>query len=113
MVGISGAGKEQLGIKAGVDEHILFKKVSNMKTNPRLKAIIIEVVDNQLRANDPPETRSTLGRLIAEGHSENDAKELIACVVTSEIFGVMKNKEEFNHQRYVDALNKLPQLPWD
>jgi len=84
-----------------------------MKTNPRLKAIIIEVVDNQLRANDPPETRSTLDRLIAEGQLENDAKELIACVVTSEIFGVMKNKEEFNHQRYVDALNKLPQLPWD
>lgn len=113
MVGISGAGKGRLGIKPGVDERILFRKVSNMKTNPRLKAIIIEVVDNQLRANDPPETRSTLDRLIAEGHPENDAKELIACVVTSEIFDVMKNKEEFNHQRYVDALNKLPQLPWD
>ena len=38
-----------------------------MKTNPRLKALIIEVVDNQLRANDPPETRSTLERLIEEG----------------------------------------------
>lgn len=84
-----------------------------METNPRLKAIILGVVDNQLRANDPPETRSTLERLTAEGHSEKDAKELIACVVTSEIFGVMKNKEEFNHQRYIDALNKLPQLPWD
>ena len=84
-----------------------------MKTNPHLKAIIIEVVDNQLRANDPPETRSTLDRLIAEGHSEEEAKELVACVVTSEIFDVMKNKEEFNHQRYIDALNKLPQLPRD
>ena len=84
-----------------------------METNPYLKATILEVVDNQLNANDPPETRSTLDRLIAEGHSEDNTKELIACVVTSEIFDVMKNKEEFNHQRYVDALNKLPQLPWD
>ena len=84
-----------------------------MKTNPHLKAVILEVVDNQLRANDPPEARSTLERLTAEGHSENAAKELIACAVTSEIFGIMKNKEEFNHQRYVDALNKLPQMPWD
>jgi len=25
--------------------------------NPRLKAVILEVVDNQLRGNDPPETR--------------------------------------------------------
>ena len=84
-----------------------------MKTNPRLKATILEVVDNQLRANDPPETRFTLERLMAEGYSENAAKELIGCVVTSEIFDVMKNEEEFNLQRYVCALNKLPQLPWD
>jgi len=84
-----------------------------MKTNPRLKAMIMEVVDNQLRAIDPPETRSTLERLIAEGKSENEAKELIACVVTTEIFDIMKNNEEFDRQRYVDALNKLPQLPWD
>ena len=84
-----------------------------METNPRLKAIILEVVDNQLRANDPPETRLTLNRLIEEGHSEKEAKELIACVVSSELFDIMKNEEEFNLQRYVDALHKLPQLPWD
>ena len=82
-----------------------------MKTNPHLKATILEVVDNQLRANDPPETRSTLDRLIAEGYSEKAAKELIGCVVTSEIYDVMKNKEEFDRQRFVDALDKLPQLP--
>ena len=84
-----------------------------MKTNPRLKAVILEVVDNQLRANDPPETRLTLERLIKEGHSEETAKELIGCVVTSEIFDMMKNMKEFNPERYRAALAKLPQLPWD
>ena len=84
-----------------------------MKTNPHLKAAVLEIVDNQLRANDPLETRSTLERLIAEGHSEKDAKMLIGCVVTSEIFDVMKNKEEFDLDRFVAALNRLPQLPWD
>jgi hypothetical protein len=71
------------------------------------------VVDNQLRADDPPDTRTTLNRSIAEGYSEKDAKELIGCVVTSKIFDVMKNKEEFNLKRYVDALDKLPKLPWE
>ena len=84
-----------------------------MKTNPRLKAIILQVVDNQLRADDPPETRTTLNRLIAEGYSKKVAKELIGCVVTTEIFDVLKNREEFNLKRYVDALNKLPKLPWE
>ncbi len=113
MVDISGDGKERFGIKPRVDEHASFIKVSNMRTNPRLKAIILEVVDNQLRANDPPETRFTLERLMAEGYPEGAAKELIACVVTSEIFDVMKNKEEFDLDRFVTALNRLPQLPWD
>jgi len=83
-----------------------------MKTNPRMKKIILGVVDNQLRANDPPETRSTLKRLVEEGYSEKDAKELIGCAVTSEIFDIMKNSEEFDLERYIAALNELPKLPW-
>ena len=84
-----------------------------MKTNPKLKPIILEIVNNQLRDNNPPETGSTLKRLIEEGYSEKDAKELIGCVVTSEIFDIMKNNEVFNRQRYVNALNNLPKLPQD
>lgn len=84
-----------------------------MKTNPRLKAAILEVVNNQLQVDNPPETRSTLDRLISEGHLEKDAKELVACVVTSEIFDIMRHRKEFDLQRYVAALNKLPQMPWE
>ena len=49
-------------------------KPKNMGHNPRLKASFLEVVDNQLKANDPPETRQTLDRLIAQGISQEDAK---------------------------------------
>jgi len=64
-----------------------------------------------MRDNDPPETKQTYNRLIREGHSEEDAKRLIGCVVTSEIFDILKKKQEFNLQRFVQALNKLPELP--
>ncbi len=84
-----------------------------MKTNAHLKAAILEVVDNQIRANNPPETGSTLKRLIKEGYSEKEAKELIGCIVTSEIFDIMKNREEFDLERYVNCLNRLPELPFD
>jgi len=60
-----------------------------MKTNLHLKNTIMEVVDNQLKSNDPPETRQTYDRLISEGYSEKEAKELIGCVVTSEFFDVL------------------------
>jgi len=42
--------------------------------NSYLKAAILEVVENQMRNNDPPETRQTCDHLIQEGHSEEDAK---------------------------------------
>ena len=82
-----------------------------MEENPYLKSAILEVVDNQLKANDPPETRKTLKRLTVEGYSEDEAKKLIACVVTSEMFYVLKKKESFNLERFVKALNDLPKLP--
>ena len=60
-----------------------------MEENPHLKSAILEVVDNQLKANDPPETRQTFDRLISEGYSEEEAKKLIGSVVTVEIFDVL------------------------
>lgn len=83
-----------------------------MKThNPRLKKAILEVVDNQIVANDPPATKQTLDRLISEGHSEVEAKELIGAVVVSEVFEVMQSQEAFDEKRFVEALDKLPEIP--
>jgi len=84
-----------------------------MKSNPRLKALILQVVDNQLKNNDPPETKQTYHKLIKEGFSESEAKRLIGCIVVAEIFDVLKKKETFNQERFVKALNKLPKLPWE
>jgi len=46
-------------------------------SNPHLRRAILEVVENQLRDNTPPETRATLDRLIAEGCSRKEAIELL------------------------------------
>ncbi len=80
-----------------------------METNPRLKAAIIEVVNNQLESHDPPETYATFERLVAEGYSIIEAKELIGNVVVAEVFEVMNEGKPFDPQRYVAALNKLPE----
>ena len=80
--------------------------------NPYIRAAIMEVVENQLRDNDPPQTRQTLKRLIEAGHSEKEAKRLIGCVVSAEIFDILKQQEPFNLGRFVKALDKLPEMPW-
>jgi hypothetical protein len=87
--------------------------MSQSKPNPALRTTVMEVVENQIRNNDPPETQQAFTRLLAAGHSEKEAKRLIACVVSAEIFDVLKRREPFNRDRFVKALDKLPAIPWD
>ena len=81
------------------------------KPDPYLKAAIMEVVENQLRDNKPPETRQTFARLLSLGIPEGEAKQMIGRVVVMEIFEVLKRGEEFNHSRFVAALDRLPDMP--
>jgi len=81
------------------------------KTNPVLYAVFMEVVENQLRDNDPPETRTTYDRLKSEGFSELDAKKLMAQAIVAETFWIMKKKEMFNLTRFINNLNRLPAEP--
>ena len=77
------------------------------ETNPRLKALILEVVENQLRANDPPETRQTLERLLAAGYSRQEAVEMIGSAVVGEIWGVLKENKEYDAVRFREGLEGL------
>lgn len=81
--------------------------------NPDLRQAILEIVDNQLQANDPPETRQTYDRLKEMGYNDGEARNLIGCVMMNEIYEIMGTNKPYNHDRYVAALNKLPTLPWD
>jgi hypothetical protein len=72
----------------------------------------MEVLDNQLKDNDPPETRTTYERLKREGIEEEETRRLLACVIAVEIFDVMKNKELFNLDRFTKRLSTLPEMPW-
>jgi hypothetical protein len=83
----------------------------NQHENPYLKAAFLEVVDNQLKANDPPETGETFNRLVAQGISEGDARLYIAQAVCVETFDMLKHKRPFNLQRYVKNLTRLPEPP--
>ena len=76
-----------------------------------LRGEILEVVENQLRDNEPPETRATLTRLMTEGRSESEAKKLIGCVVVAEMFEVLRQNQDYDQDRYVAALAALPQIP--
>ncbi len=66
------------------------------ETNPTLREEMKKVVRNQIRQNDPPETKQTYERLIREGFPIDEVMRQLAAVVT------------FNQERYIKRLNNLP-----
>ena len=81
------------------------------ETNPLLGEEMKKVVRNQIRQNDPPETKHTYERLIKEGFPKDEVMRQLAVVVAAEIYDVTKNKEPFNQERYIKRLNDLPKEP--
>ena len=75
--------------------------------NPRLKALILEVVENQIRASDPPETRQTFERLLAAGYSRKQAMEMIGSALVEEIWGMLHERKVFDRGRFAGLLEKL------
>ena len=86
-------------------------KKREAKANPPLREAFLEVVDNQLRENNPPETKQTLDRLMAEGYPAEEAKLLIAQAVAVETYTILKTQAPFNRERFVRNLTALPQEP--
>lgn len=82
-----------------------------MEENPALGEALVEVIENQIRQDNPPAVKKTFNRLTEEGYSIDEAKRLIAAVLAYEIFTMMQNSEVFNEARYLTRLQKLPELP--
>ena len=76
-------------------------------SNPHLKKAILEIVENQLEANDPPETHKTLKRLMATGYSRKQAMEMIGTAVIGEIWEVLHDNKTFDPERYAAILDEL------
>ena len=87
--------------------------------NPRLKALILKVVDNQIAGfdengqpitsaitDDPDYVKENYARLSAV-YGPIKAKEMIAAVLLGEMYDVLKDKKPFNELRYKNELEKL------
>ena len=75
--------------------------------NKRLKKTILEVVDNQLEANDPPFIREIYDRLNVLTSSDKEAREMIGSVVATEIFDIMADGKAFDEDQYHKKLLAL------
>ncbi len=84
-----------------------------METNEILREQIFEIIKNQLRNNNPPETKITYDRLLKDGFNDLQARKMIGQCLTVELFDVMKYGKPYNNERYIKNLKALPKEPFD
>ena len=84
-----------------------------MEINEILREQIFEITKNQLKNNEPPETKETFDRLKAQGLSDVQIKNMIGQCIAVELFEIMKLGKPFNNQRYIKNLLGLPKEPFE
>lgn len=84
-----------------------------MEVNYELRDQIFEIIKNQIKNNDPPETKQTYNRLKKMGYTDFVTKQLIGQCVAVELFNVMKFQEAFDEDRYIENLKNLPEEPFE
>ena len=84
-----------------------------METNEILRNAIFEIIKNQLKDNNPPETKITYDRLRNQGFDDSQTRQMIGQCISVELFQIMKTSEPYNNTRYIKNLKKLPKEPFD
>ncbi len=83
------------------------------ETNPRAGQLLIQGVREQIAKGDPPEVGQTYDRLIADGYPKEEVYKTLACVLSTEVFEILKYKRVFDRQLCIKRLRALPKLPWE
>lgn len=72
---------------------------------------LVDAVENQLLANDPPCVQAVLNKLTLVGVDREEAMEMMAYVLAVEIQYSFIEERAFDVQHYEQMLRALPSLP--
>lgn len=74
---------------------------------------LFEVIENQLRDNDPPFVQAVLNKLVLVGIERDEAVEMMAYILSLEIHKTLSQDRAFDLNNYEKMLRALPDFPDD
>ncbi len=72
---------------------------------------LLEAIENQLAAQQPPAAQAVYNKLTLVGHTREDTVQMMAQVLAWQISEMLKAEHPFDMDAYERALRALPQLP--
>lgn len=74
---------------------------------------LIQAVENQIEAGEPPAALATLNKLTLVGYERDDILHMMALVLADAIKRMLADDAPFDSAAYEQALRALPELPSD
>jgi hypothetical protein len=84
---------------------------SEDRDKQRRRELMLRAVQDQMSSSETPEVRVHYDRLRSLGHSDAQARELIATVLAVYIWHTMR-KDDYSYSDYVAELARLPEIDW-
>jgi len=75
------------------------------------ESTLIQAIENQLDAGDPPATQATLNKLTLVGYEREESIKMMAQVLAHEIRQMIQDDRPFDAAGYEALLRNLPDLP--
>jgi len=72
---------------------------------------LIQAIENQLEAGDPPAAQATLNKLTLVGYEREESVKLMALALAREIRQMLDEDRPFDAEGYETLLRGLPELP--
>lgn len=72
---------------------------------------LIQAIENQLEAGDPPATQATLNKLTLVGYEREESLKLMALALSREIRQMLEDDRPFDPVNFEALLRGLPDLP--
>ena len=96
-----------------VEQYYRDARIRLPKSARRVHATMHTIVENQLALNDEPVVKA-LDRLMREGLTRHDALHAIGCLVSEQIYDILKHNEtpDASKARYYAAIEQLTAAAW-
>lgn len=75
------------------------------------EAALIQAIENQIEAGEPPAALATLNKLSLVGYEREEILQLMALVLAHEVKAMLRDDRPFDRDGYELALRALPTLP--
>lgn len=85
-------------------------KKADFETAER-RAVFLVALGEQMESPETPEVRRTYERLRAEGHSDEETREMMASLLSVYVWHISR-QEPYTYRDYVAAMERLPEIDW-